>query len=118
MQTDKSCPFKSDPIPYPSERTATAEVSVLENQPSATYTITVFVKCKGQEDGSFCGVVNPQPFDGEVDSRQGGALLYVVNVWDSRPTSLWVAALVCAFIGPVLLVAFLIYERGVLAKQA
>lgn len=118
MQTNKACPFKSDPIPYPSGSSASGEVAIAENQPTAVFTITVFVKCKGQGDNAFCGVVNPQPFDGEADTRQGDDLSYRVEVWNSRPTSLWVAALICAFIGPILLIAFLIYERGVLAKQA
>lgn len=70
------------------------------------------VQCEGQADNNYCGVINPK------NARLMGDTYFLVETMETRPTNLWVAVLICVFIGPALLIAFLIYERGVLAKQA
>lgn len=72
----------------------------------------LLVACEGQEANKYCAANNAK------EARGDGGLFFKVAAIDSRPTNLWVAVLICVFIGPVMLISFLIYERGVLAKQA
>jgi len=114
IKIDKSCPFKGDPIDFPTGGSFTSDpIMVKDNAPTGFYTPQVMVMCEGQPEGAFCGANNWN--EGRIE---GAATHFKVEAIDSRPTNLWVAVLICVFIGPVLLAAFLIYERGVLAKQA
>jgi hypothetical protein len=84
--------------------------------PTGLYTIRAYVTCQGAAANSYCHVVNAQP-DAEA-AVAAGKVYFNAEVMDSRPKNLYVAVIICALIGPILLVSFLIYERGILAKQA
>lgn len=79
--------------------------------PDAQMTVRAYVKCADQAEKQFCHVVN-------FAETAGTNVYFPTAVIDSRPPGLFTAVFICAFIGPVLLAAFLVYERGVLAKKA
>jgi hypothetical protein len=113
VQKDKSCLTKLDPAPYPPKGgKVTKPVHLKPQTPSGIFTAQVLVQCKGQKVGQFCAVTN------NLNGRVPDAVFFRVKAIDARHTNLWVAVLICAFLGPVLLVGFLIWERGILAKQA
>ena len=110
---DKSCFQKTDFKPYPANGgTVTETIPIKSITPRGIYTVQIMVQCEGQEGDSYCHVANPN------EARLPGKLYYAAYVMDSRPTGLYVATIICVAIGPLLLAAFLIYERGVLAKKA
>lgn len=93
--------------------------------PSALFTIRAFVTCLDQGANQYCHIVNYQTKDlgAEKTPRAfvppgAGKIFFNTEVMDSRPNNLFVAVIICSLIGPIMLAAFLIYERGVLAKQA
>ena len=84
--------------------------------PTALHTMRAYVTCDNGGSDERCHVVNFLGADAEQPGD--GNVFFTTEVMDSRPTNLYVAVIICALIGPVLLAAFLIYERGILAKQA
>lgn len=115
MQKDNSCKTGVADIDAQDYPAAGGEVSVKyalgEKTPKAELTIRAYVQCAQQSGKQYCHVNN---YRKEV----GDAVYFPTDVIDNRPAGLFTAVLICAFIGPVLLAAFLIYERGILAKQA
>lgn len=84
--------------------------------PTALVTLRAYVSCAGQGNSEYCHVVNFLGAD--AVSPGAGKVFFNTEVMESRPKNLFVAVIICALIGPLMLVAFLIYERGILAKQA
>lgn len=114
MQKDKSCLQKGDFKQYPAAGGAITEsIPIKSTTPKGEYTVQIMVQCQGQEGERFCHVENPK--EDRIVERP---VYFGAYVMESRPTELFVATLICVFIGPAMLFAFIIYERGVLAKKA
>lgn len=113
MQKDNSCKTGSadiDAVEYPAAGGAvTAPLTLGGKTPSSELTIRAYVRCAEQGDNQFCHVVN---------YKNDGPVYYPTEVMDNRPAGLFTAVMICAFIGPLLLAAFLVYERGVLANKS
>jgi hypothetical protein len=125
VQKDNSCKTsgesapKSDKVPFKSTQPFTTGLKLKSVTPTALWTIRAYVVCEEQKENEFCHVVNFHPTAPEgLTALTAGAAYFQTKVMDNRPKNLWVAVLICAFIGPVLLAAFMVYERGILAKQA
>jgi hypothetical protein len=113
LQKDKSCLQKGDFIPYPAEGGPwSKEIPLKSVTPKGIFTVTVFVKCKGQAKDQYCHIENPKT------ARSKTPTYFATEAMNSRPKNLYAAVIISSLIGPVLLLAFLIWERGVLAKQA
>lgn len=110
---DNSCKggVSSDKFDY-TPGAASQTMTFGSKTPTGFFAIRAFVQCSEQSGDNFCHVVN---WVNKGD--EAGAVFFPTEVMDSRPNNLFVAVFICAFIGPVLLLAFLIYERGILAKQ-
>eukprot|EP00892_Ulva_mutabilis_P001979 jgi/Ulvmu1/11782/UM008_0196.1 len=129
FKKDNSCKLstilkKTDNVDYPAQG-GTVQLGTLKldpKAPTAFFSIRVYVSCV-RDDGTpagkneFCHVSNRWPL-GEGVTADAADVFFPTTVMDSRPTKLYVAVFICACIGPVLFLAFMIYERGFLAKQA
>lgn len=122
VQKDNSCKTGSpdlDAIDYPSAGgPIKAKFALGGKTPTAELTFRAYVRCDKQisadekdQEKVFCHMVN-------YKKEAGDPVYYPTEVMDSRPAGLFTAVLICSFIGPLLLAAFLIYERGVLANKA
>ena len=96
------------------EGEVTAQLKLKSVTPTGLFTVRAYVSCTNLAPGEFCHVVNYRTKDDTGDSK----LYFNTQVMDSRPNNMFVAVIICALIGPLLLAAFLVYERGILAKQA
>eukprot|EP01025_Chloroclados_australasicus_P041189 TRINITY_DN4348_c0_g2_i1.p1 TRINITY_DN4348_c0_g2~~TRINITY_DN4348_c0_g2_i1.p1 ORF type:complete len:264 (-),score=18.04 TRINITY_DN4348_c0_g2_i1:52-843(-) len=112
FKKDKTCLQKTDPIDFAVAENA--KLVLKSTTPKAAFTVSVFVKCADQGDNEYCYLKHPFP----SYSNATNAVYFPAQTMDARPTNLYVAVFICVAIGPILLLAFLIYERGVLAKQA
>lgn len=114
MQKDNSCKTGSPDIEAEDYPTAggpiKATLKLGGKTPSSELTFRAYVKCDKNTGKNFCHVVN-------YKKTSGDAVYYPTEVMDNRSAGLFTAVLICAFIGPLLLAAFLVYERGVLARS-
>jgi hypothetical protein len=113
LQKDKSCHIKGPPKDYANGGDKMESVVLKSVTPTAIYTPIVLIHCKDQPADSYCHVVNAPKAKRQLDE-----VFVRVKVVNSRPKEMYVAVIICALLGPIMLIAFLIYERGVLAKQA
>jgi hypothetical protein len=122
LQKDKAClPFSGDPTPYPAAGgPQTKTLAVKDIAPDAHFAPQVFIRCADQSDDNtqWCHVANRLSNGKAPTLNKTLEVFWRTRVIDSRPTNLYVAVFICCAIGPIMLVAFLIYERGILAKQA
>jgi hypothetical protein len=125
VQKDKAClPFSGDASPYV-PGTITKTLKVKDIAPNAHFAPQVFIRCADQSTTitpaatEWCHIVNRKTNKLKLTEEDKMAQQYwQTKVINSRPKNLYAAVFICCAIGPILLVAFLIYERGVLAKKA
>lgn len=116
MQKDNSCKNGATGKVDWAEGELTTTLTLKSITPTALYTVRAYVSCDMNAGSEFCHVVNFLTAD---DTAPGAGRVYMnTEVMDSRPNNLFVAVIICALIGPLMLAAFLVYERGIVAKQA